>query len=55
MMGKNFTLETMSTTANALAYLYTLKKAVEDEIRGKYMIKLFNQRFFKTELNITNC
>ena len=35
-IGKNFTLESISTTANALAYLYTLKKAVEDEIRGKF-------------------
>jgi len=38
MIGKNFTLESMLTAANALAYLYTLKKAVEDEIRGKFMI-----------------
>ncbi|XP_063684324.1 uncharacterized protein LOC134818601 isoform X2 [Bolinopsis microptera] len=30
----NTTVETMSTTANALAYLYTIKKTVEDEIRG---------------------
>jgi hypothetical protein len=38
MMGKSFTLESMSTTADALAYLYTLKKAVEDEMIGKFMI-----------------
>ena len=34
MMGKNFTLETIMTTANALGYLHTIKKAVEEEIRG---------------------
>ena len=34
MMGRHFTLDTMSTTADALGYMYTLKKAVEDEIRG---------------------
>ena len=34
MMGKHFTLGTMTTTARALAYMFTLKKAVEAEIRG---------------------
>mgnify|MGYP006957665136 CR=1 FL=1 len=34
MIGKTFTLETMMTTANALGYLHTIKKLVEEEIRG---------------------
>jgi hypothetical protein len=34
MIGKTFTLETLMTTANALGYLHTIKKVVEEEIRG---------------------
>ena len=51
-MGKNFTLDTMTTTGTALAYMYTLKKAVQDEIRGiaaKFMLLSLFERHYKTE------
>ena len=52
LMGKNFTLDTMTTTGTALAYMYTLKKAVQDEIRGigaKCMLLNMFERLLKTE------
>ena len=52
LMGKNFTLDTMTTTGTALAYMYTLKKAVQDEIRGiavKCMLLNMFERLLETE------
>ena len=36
MSGRNFTEATLSTTADALAFLHTLKKEVEEDISGKF-------------------
>ena len=35
VMGKNFTKESMSTSADALSFLHTVRKSVEDDLTGK--------------------